>query len=365
MYGRYLVMAPMAREPRAWDAAALVSSVPDANAWMRTASRANAERSNDLPISPRQCSSSSFTCSGVDGAPSSAMKRSTVAVHSACCAGPQMLETHCAIDESAWRERGVGEGARETMASSASRRALKEQRATPVVTMVAKSFLRDSRAAPWRSDDCRMSSARGRTYVCIRDVATCGECWTMHTQRSSARCVRCSSVSDTSPASSLTTLSCSSGPMLDEYDAISAARVVSAACLSARSFFRRNAAHSITASAHTGATSTLRGLFAIVVRALREVMRVVSFLSRSSSTGRHALRLAAPMMSPSELTISPIVLMAASLTSRSWSCDERRPKVAWYMASTSLLFVTRRRVPSGSTEVVMRAQTRRETAEIL
>ena len=109
----------------------------------------------------------------------------------------------------------------------------------------------------------------------------------------------------------------------------------------------------------------MSGLRAIVASALSEVMRVVSFLRRSSSTGRHAARLSEPITSPSAPMISPIVLMAASFTSRSWSCEERRPKVAWYIASTRVSLDPSRRAPSGSTEVVRRAQTRSDTAEIL
>ena len=142
------------------------------------------------------------------------MKRSTVAVRSVAATGPQSDETHCAVEESAWRESGAAPPPAETTASSASSSAWKEHCGTPVATMVANSFLSDSRAAPCRSDDCRSTSARGRTCWCISAVDTCGACCTMHSHRSSARCVRCSSVSEMSPASSLITPSCSSGPML-------------------------------------------------------------------------------------------------------------------------------------------------------
>mmetsp|Transcript_47693 Transcript_47693/g.112553 ORF Transcript_47693/g.112553 Transcript_47693/m.112553 type:complete len:205 (+) Transcript_47693:1309-1923(+) len=194
----------MASEPSASDAAALVSSDPSSSAAISTFSSAKPERSNPFPISPTACSSSSFACSGAPGSESCAMKPCSVCVRCSGGTAPHRLLMHCAIDERLWRERGAG--AALTTPSSSSSSCWKPQPGTALAASVANSERSDARAGPWSSGDWSSSSERGSTNCWTRGVVAWGAQRTMHTQSWSTRCVRCSSASVTSAASSRATL---------------------------------------------------------------------------------------------------------------------------------------------------------------
>mmetsp|Transcript_14788 Transcript_14788/g.29205 ORF Transcript_14788/g.29205 Transcript_14788/m.29205 type:complete len:234 (-) Transcript_14788:1089-1790(-) len=107
MYGRYLPMAPPARHPSACEAALFVSSEELLNEATMTFSTAKTLRSSSLPISPTQCSSSSFTWSLASGAESSLMKRLMVSSRALGPAAEQRLLTHCAMLCELWRVMGA------------------------------------------------------------------------------------------------------------------------------------------------------------------------------------------------------------------------------------------------------------------